>query len=102
MALKLYSDIYPPDIKPVRDGWYLTSVKEGWCTVDLGVFMWWGRGNWRLVDAEYPPSFASARYWRGIAFDPDDAEPFEDEIISVSSQRIVTIRGAFIPGAEVA
>lgn len=97
MPLKLYSDIYPPEIKPVRDGAY--GVKAGLLRPPMHRF--WRNGKWYVLSKGDLLSATQNWHWYGLAFDPDAAEPCEGDVISVSSQRIVTVRGVFIPGAEV-
>ena len=96
--LKLYSDIYPPDIKPVRDGWYLAREPNS-LYPDPYFLRWFTNNKWHHLSGDL--LIAQNQYWRGLAFDPDAAELAHHDVVSVSSQRIVTIRGAFLPGAEV-
>ena len=48
MTLQVLTPIYPPHIKPVRDGWYLTEVP--------GTLMWqlrWWGGRWYASDMHH-------------------------------------------------
>jgi hypothetical protein len=96
MPLKLYSDIYPPEIKPVRDGWYLGMRSPN---LTWSLYEWW-QGRWWFAEvgreAESP-----VLHWRGLAFDVDAAKYHFEDTVNVSSQRIVIIHGVFIPDAEV-
>lgn len=73
--LKLLTDIYPPDIKPVRDGlylampaWYLTG-EEG--DIYEALSLWAFRdGRWRHSDGT---AWDGEMVWRGLAFDPAEA-----------------------------
>jgi hypothetical protein len=68
MTLKVLTPIYPPHIKPVRDGWYLTRHFGGplvWALVEWNEFSW--------VCPIKDRRITQHRHWRGLAFDPDAA-----------------------------
>jgi hypothetical protein len=54
---------YPPEIKPVRVGWY----KTWYSTVKKNA--WWDGNAWCQGDAAQP-SWRQDRCWRGLAADP--------------------------------
>lgn len=93
MALKLYSDIYPPDIKPVRKGWYPSSWTCSGNLVDWPRRRWDG-AHWRNPDGSR--SWAQGLHWYGLAIDVNAAEP-----IRRGDNYLAGWPGVFVFGAEV-
>ena len=83
-AMKVLSDIYPPEIKPVREGkymvWAALPPRDGlsYCT-----FLTWNGMSWHYI-----PKIRCDKqdwHWRGLAFDPESAEPvdkFDDSVLA--------------------
>lgn len=68
MTLQVLTPIFPPEVKPVRDGWYLTRHFGGslvWALVEWNEFSW--------VCPIKDRRITQHRHWRGLAFDPDAA-----------------------------
>ena len=88
MTLHILTDIYPPEIKPVREGWYLTrmDVIYQWMTLEWRDGCWWYFGS--ITTAEYE--------WCGIAFDPSAAVKPKNP---VRGGRFDGVYGVFLPGA---
>jgi hypothetical protein len=57
---------YPPEIKPVRVGWYESTP---WLKYGDGDRNWWNGRQWIWFEKGYPCSEQS-RHWRGLAADP--------------------------------
>jgi hypothetical protein len=62
---------YPPEIKPVRAGWY----QEGYEIAPKSIHpynnaAWWNGSAWCEGDAAQP-SWLQLRHWRGLAADPE-------------------------------
>ena len=90
--MRVLSPIYPPQIKPVRDGWYLCDWYGTWT---LRLFQ---RGEW--IDSLNRPMLQWAR-WRGLAFDPARAfrtDAWVDDLPGCPAGAYV--EGVFIPGAQ--
>lgn len=85
--MRVLSNVYPPEIKPVRDGWYLTLLPHG--------FTWimdeWRVGKWHSANGLH---LSQRRFWRGLAFNPAGA--FEYDV----SPGMSRIYGVFVPSAE--
>ena len=65
--MRILTDWYPPEIKPVRDGFYLTRpMSMLW---EEGEILYWRKGEWKWCDGERFGGFQN-RQWRGLAFDP--------------------------------
>ena len=88
MTLQVLTPIYPPDIKPVRDGLYLAKTDVWRLT------RWYGDvgGYWATTDV--------IRKWRGLAFCPYSAIATTHTDISIASQRVYEIEGVILPGAS--
>lgn len=84
--LRVLSDIYPPHIKPVRDGWYLFRVC-GLVSFSLREF---SGGAWLYSDG-WPTEDCLCDGWRGLAFDPKAGFAGLDAV----TDRV----GVFLPGA---
>jgi hypothetical protein len=61
---------FPPDVKPVRVGWYHTGLKD-LCPIGNSDFegidnLWWSGVKW-LTRKNGVPLFYQNRYWRGLA-----------------------------------
>ena len=78
--MRVLSDIYPADVLPVRDGWYLTRIVGG----EFWLLVAFRAGHWRN-DIGMPMN-GRPREWRGLAFDPAAAE--------------VAWNGVFVRGAQ--
>lgn len=97
--MRVLSDIYPPEIKPVREGWYLTRDahiympgENPWILREYRLGLWlFGRHGGRDYMC----------HWRGLAFDPAGA--WEDRLgrAFIESQRIIEFDGVFVPGGDV-
>lgn len=92
--MRVLTDVFPPHIKPVRDGWYLTLEEDGrpW----LREFR---QGLWRYADG----TARLRKYWkpwRGLAFCPYAAIATTHTDVSIASQRVYEIEGVFLPGAS--
>lgn len=102
MSLKLYSDIYPPEIKPVREGWYAIPADAAQPDTTMWFWSYWKAGVWFYgpVGSSRPTQNV---YWRGLAFDL--AAGFEIDnwvwpnFPSLDDGGMKS--GVFIPGAEV-
>jgi hypothetical protein len=60
---------FMPDEKPVREGWYHTSIdnadprRDPYAESD---YCWWWDGEfWRAYPNSLSPSFSQDRFWRG-------------------------------------
>jgi hypothetical protein len=59
---------FPPEVKPVRNGVYLT---RGVQFKHQGVFRFWNGECWSFMDEfDEPAPFLTARLWRGLAEPP--------------------------------
>lgn len=72
--MQILTDIYPPEIKPVRDGWYLAApafLRPE--PPSIGFFSTWrfSDGAWRLPNNG---ECTIKMHWIGLAFDPESAE----------------------------
>lgn len=94
MTLQVLTPIYPPHIKPVREGRYLTAPTDG-----KGISKFWSLRYWDGRDwcTGWGDSYQRQDVWSwyGLAFDPDSAEDctefsFNEDPVSV---------GVFLPGA---
>jgi len=100
--MKVLSDIYPPEIKPVRDGWYLTQDahiympgENPWVLREHRLGLWlFGRHGTRDFRCR----------WRGVAFDPAAAETYRRHIINIDGVdgRTRPVDGVFLSGATCA
>ena len=69
--MKVLTDWYPPEIRPVREGAYLARVASvRW---DNGEILLWDGEHWAYGDGRISPF--SYLEWRGLAFDPETAFP---------------------------
>ena len=66
--MKVLTDWYPPEIKPVREGLYITRQTDG-VGGPLGRVTCCVGNRWTVNGV----SFSYPREWRGLAFDPDAA-----------------------------
>lgn len=91
--LRVLTDVYPPHIKPVRDGWYLTGVY-----LEYGmVLREFRHGSWRYSDGTaVAPGYS--HHWRGIAFNPAAAEE-RFSAMRITDDGPVSL-GVFLPGAK--
>ena len=46
--LRVLTDVFPPHIKPVRDGWYLTQPYPTFPVV----LTWWELGSWHSANGK--------------------------------------------------
>lgn len=85
--MRVLSPIFPADVKPVRDGWYLIAGSMGWRLVLFSTTRGWGTAD-------------PIRWWRGLAFDP--AAAVSDELPLYSDEGIFARfqKGVFVPGGE--
>ncbi len=92
--MRVLSEIYPPEINPVRDGWYLVLAGA-----DYGLFSMfeWRDGWWRYADGTLR-SRENWRPWCGLAFNPAAAEQ-QNIFWMAGDGRITTVDGVFVPGA---
>ncbi len=90
--LNVLSPVFPPHIKPVRDGWYLTGVY-----LEYGlVLREYRHGSWRYPDGTaVAPGYS--HHWRGIAFNPASAE--RGNRATMNGEGISIEKGVFLPGA---
>ena len=75
--MKFLTEVYPPTIKPVRDGMYLAMPEYfRFGTKGLEGYSLWrfSDGEWRHVNDE---AYKNPMYWVGLAFDPESAEPVD-------------------------
>ncbi len=91
--LKVLTPIFPPEIKPVRDGWYLFLSP----TSALYLLREFRDGSWRWADTgkEMPKEMWGT--WRGLAFDPAAAEE-RFSAMRITDDGPVSL-GVFLPGA---
>lgn len=95
MRLKFWSDAYPPSVKPMREGAYLTCIRDDGEPDEVRI---WLDGAWHFVDGI--GCFFQDLYWKGIAFDPGLAGPCTGVIVSAPSQRVLAdVPGVWIPWA---
>ena len=88
--MRVLSDVFPPEIKPVRDGWYLTRIVGG----EYWLLVAFRAGDWRN-DISLPMN-GRPREWRGLAFDPAAAVQPKTP---VRGGRFDGVYGVFVPGA---
>jgi hypothetical protein len=84
MTLQVLTPIFPPHIKPVRDGWYLIAGGSGW-----RLAQW--NGGWCTGE--------NVAHWRGLAFCPYTAIATTHTDVCIASQRVFEVEGVFLPGA---
>lgn len=97
--MRVLSEIYPPHIKPVRDGWYLTRDahiympgENPWILREYRLGLWlFGRHGGRDYMC----------HWRGLAFDPAGAFDHDSWIWKEpgSIEFGGYEQGVFVPGA---
>ena len=93
--MRVLSDVYPSDVKPVRDGWYLTRLYS----LDVLRMTYWDGSAWIRPDGRR--TFIPEREWQGLAFCPDGAIPdvkwLAEHPGAVGSS---PVGGVFVPGAQ--
>lgn len=87
------TEVYPPEIKPVHDGDYLTHPHPG--ALFPSLMRWrngtgWHFGNGALTEYQ-------SRYWQGLAFDPASVARTRGDHRISESRRRVDVPGTFIP-----
>ena len=91
--MRVLSDIYPPEIKPVRDGAYLLVWWDGGDgRYEMEMAQWDGH-RWHSADGSV---MAQRQRWCGLAFDPAAAVQTTNP---VRGGRFDGIYGVFVPGA---
>jgi hypothetical protein len=66
--MKVLTDWFPPEVKPVREGLYISRDSFGLGSSD-GRMTWWNGHSWSTGGVH----FREPREWRGLAFDPEAA-----------------------------
>ena len=99
MTLRILTDIYPPHIKPVRDGWYLTAPPDNKGIVKLWSLRYWDGRDWCTAWGETYQR-QDMWSWYGLAFDHAAAIATTHTDVSIASQRVYEIEGVFLPGAS--
>ena len=94
--MRVLSPIYPADVKPVRDGWYLTWTEVP-TNFDRACFLKWAKDGWEYGDGGR--SGYQHRMWQALAFCPYSAIQTTHTDVSIGSQRTYEIDGVFVPGA---
>lgn len=87
--MRVLSDVFPPEIKPVRDGWYLTAPMNQGTVSEIWSLRYWDGRDWTSSWGE-PYERQDWWSWRGLAFDPACAY----------SQGGRFIDGVVVPGAS--
>lgn len=82
--MRVLSPIYPADVLPVRDGWYLHRTRGS----QMFAFRLFKQGEWRWSDGN-PMGFCKLDSWQGLAFDPAGAYSQGGFIV-----------GVVVPGAQ--
>ena len=98
MTLQVLTDIYPPHTKPVRDGWYLTSLMDSDTASKNWLLRFWDGRDWCSPRGD-PYERQDWWAWKGLAFDPDAAIETTHTKVGIPSQRRYEIDGVFLPGA---
>ena len=96
--MRVLSDIYPPEIKPVRDGWYLSSPTDKKQVSPFWSLRYWNGEDWCTAWGE-TYQLQEMWSWRGLAFCPYTAIATTHTDVSIASQRVYEIEGVFVPGA---
>lgn len=91
------SDIYPPDIKPVRDGLYITLIREDSGAMSIRTMRCWNGGFWSYEWQPGIPCPGQGFHWQGLAFDPDEATKASRWVPTDDADGWVS--GVFVPGA---
>lgn len=96
--MRVLSDVFPPEIKPVRDGWYLTAPMNQGTVSEIWSLRYWDGRDWTSSRGE-PYERQDWWSWRGLAFDPAGA--VHDEIPLYSDEGLFARyqRGVFVPWA---
>ena len=98
MMLRVLTPVFPPHIKPVRDGWYLTCRVEDSGAMSIQTVRHWNGTVWCY---EWGPICVDQTWsWRGLSFDPAAAIETTIDVAVVSSQSVVAMRGVLLPGAS--
>ena len=97
--LKVLTPIYPPHIKPVRDGLYLTCRVEDSGAMSIQTVRHWNGTVWCH---EWGPICVDQTWsWRGLAFDP--AAAFDHDSWNWKEPGDIESggyeKGVFLPGA---
>lgn len=93
--MHVLSPIYPADVLPVRDGWYLTR-RPG---MSLEMMTEWRGGKWNCPIRG--DQIDQRRFWRGLDFDPAGAIPDVKWLAEhPGAVRSSPVGGVFVPGAQ--
>lgn len=89
--MRVLTDVYPPEIKPVRDGLYVTFILDDSGTMSLRTIRLWCGSFWCYEWEEGVKCPSQKWHWQGLAFDPAAAVLCLD--------RVTDLPGVFLPGA---
>jgi hypothetical protein len=69
--MQILTDIYPPEIKPVRDGLYLCFYVDDSGATSIRTLQLWDGALWRYESGTV--CFKQEWHWTGLAFDPESS-----------------------------